>query len=136
RHENVARFERRVRQAELAQQLRASDLEPHEVVRVVDDPHLVGLGIARSEAESVLAHPADTSRTSAFVASLAPESFPAPKTAEPATNQSAPAATRSRAFDDPIPPSTSIFTASPAALIRARSSRTLWSARGMKLCPP
>ena len=34
--------------ARLAQQVGAADLEPHEVVRVVDDAHLVGFGVAHA----------------------------------------------------------------------------------------
>ena len=50
RQVQVLLLELAVRQAELAQQVGAADLEPREVVAVPGDAHLVGLGVAHAQA--------------------------------------------------------------------------------------
>src|SRR5262245_46522675 len=133
RHVEVLLLERRVRHAELAQQLRAADLEPDEVVAVMDHAHAVRLGVARTDTDAVPCHDALTSEASARAA---PVGSPPPYTAEPATNQSAPASASPSMLDGPMPPSTSMRAAWRPSSRRRRSSRTLGRTPVMNFWPP
>src|SRR3990170_1933620 len=125
-----------------AQQVRAANLEPHEVVRVVDDTHLSGLGVAHAHAAG---GSTDAQRAAgeerapiaaAFSSRVARSGSGVWNTAEPTTMIRAPAPTTRATFWWSMPPSISTGAVLPARSRAARTSRTLDSLRGMKACPP
>src|SRR5262245_2364447 len=110
RQRNTSLFHLAITPAERPQQIRARDLEPHEVVRVVDHAHLVGLGVADAHRRRrglddghLTAAPAAADRRSRTACATSA----APKTVWPDTRTVAPAATTRAAFEWSMPPSIS-----------------------------
>src|SRR5439155_16163992 len=110
--------------ASVAEPVRAANLEPYEVVRVIHDAHAVGLGIAHADvraadthgrgvghARGVLGAPDAAARS----ARVARSGSWFPKMALPATRMVAPAATTVAAVASSMPPSISMGAAEPAA---------------------
>src|SRR5439155_4656539 len=115
-----------------AEQVRASDLEPGEVLRVVGDAHLVGLRVAHPDLRGGL----DAQRQASSSRRAAASASPAPKTAVPATSTSAPASTSARALLMSTPPSISISVRSPRSRARCLRRRTLSRPDGRNCWPP
>src|SRR5262249_9714954 len=122
------------------QQVRATDFEPHEIVRVVDDAHLIGFGIANPNAADGAGdvHRVGATGRAAIARALSSRvavwGAGVPKIALPATRMRAPAATTRGAVLRSVPPSFSIGADEfPDWSSNLRTSRTLDSLRGMKL---
>src|SRR5262249_26104056 len=112
---------------------------PHEIVRVVHDAHLVGLGVAHADPGRGLdgTHRGTAAAlAAAFSSRVALSGSGVWNTAEPATMISAPAATTRPTLCRSMPPSISIGARLPARSSNARTSRTLDSLRGMNVWPP
>src|SRR4029079_5831762 len=130
--------------ARFAQQVGTPDFEPDEVVGVIDDAHLVGFGVAHADSRrgvrggsrahrgTVVVAP----RAARFSSRVARSGLGAWNMADPATMMLAPAATTRPTLWLSMPPSISTGAALPARSSSARTSRTLDSLRGMKVCPP
>src|SRR5436190_3291350 len=135
-------FHLTVAPATLAQEIGPSDLEPDQIVRVINDAHLVGFGIAHPDSrdrnacaqrEAVWTAP-DATALSSRVACSGSDEW---KMAAPATRIRAPAATTRGAVCTSMPPSISIGAAVlPAKSRTRRTSLTLDSLRGIKVWPP
>jgi len=103
-------------------------------------PH--ALGGPRFEVRAhrtLLERPLNSSQYStprAVSSAIFPSGFSALKTADPATNTVAPAATSAAALLPSTPPSISISTWAPRESMRARSSAVFSIVRGMKDWPP
>src|SRR5207244_2566249 len=98
--------------ARFAQQIRSPHLEPDEVVRVVDHPHLVGLGVTYADPGDGLerAHRGDEAAApfaAALSSRVARSGSALWNTAEPATMMLAPAATTRATLCRSMPPSIS-----------------------------
>src|SRR5262249_32532780 len=121
--------------AERAEQIRPANLEPHEVVRVVDDPHLVGLGVTDPNGGDRRSrrHAPSGLTAAARRWGVAPAGSSALKIECPATRIRAPAATTRGAVDTSMPPSTSIGAGFRSRSSKARAALILDSLRGMKV---
>src|SRR3954471_15009441 len=125
--------------AGLAEQIGPADFEPHEVVRVIDDAHFVGFGVAHPDPGERRwgAHRTAAAPSAAALSSrVARSGSGVLKIADPATKIRAPAATRRAILCRSTPPSISIGAGLPAASSSARTSPSLDSLRGMKVWPP
>src|SRR5262249_40810595 len=143
RQRKAVRFHLTIAPPGEAQQVGASDFEPHEVVRVVDDSHLIGFSVPNTnpaDCATAVHRVGATERACiarALSSRVARSGSEAPKIAWPATRIRAPAATTRGAVFRSMPPSISMGAAVfPARSSAARTSRTLASLLGMKLWPP
>src|SRR5262245_42405049 len=107
----------------LAQPIGAANLEPDQVIRVVDDPHFVCFSVPHSNAGGGLAgaHPLAAAAALSLIARAAFSASVLPKMALPATSHSAPARTTLSTVVRSMPPSTSMGARLPARSSRART---------------
>src|SRR6185503_17737672 len=117
-----------------AQPVGPADLEPDEIVGVVDHAHLVGFGIANTDVGRALGgrsrHQTRMPVAAALLADarrlrVAASASAEPKIALPATRMVAPAATISATLELSTPPSISMWAADPVSASNAFTRRTL-----------
>src|SRR5262245_26505845 len=140
RQREAVSFHLTIAPARETQQVGPANLEPHEIVRVVHDAHLVGFGVSNPKAADGAGdvHRVGATGRAAIAQALssrvARSGSEVPKIAFPATRIRAPAATTRGAVFRSMPPSISIGAAVfPDRSRSARTSRTLDSLRGMKI---
>src|SRR5690606_10778873 len=138
---DALRFHLPVRPAELPEQIRAADLEPHQIVGVVDDAHLVRLRVPDADQAASGRHQercgvGSASAARALSARVADSASGVPNTPFPATRMVAPAFTARRMVCGAMPPSTSMSARLPARASSSRALAILDSVPGIKACPP